>query len=63
MAAQALRVLGTAYRELDSATDNPGEAAPEIDRLVWTGLVGLADPVRPGLPALMKNCIAPASRP
>ena len=55
MASQALRVLGTAYRELDGATDNSGEAAADIDRLVWTGLVGLADPVRPGLPALMQK--------
>ena len=52
MAAQALRVLGTAYRELRDETD-AGEPASDIDRLTWTGLVGLADPVRQGLPALM----------
>ena len=52
MAAQALRVLGTAYRELRDET-GAGEPASDIDRLIWTGLLGLADPVRQGLPALM----------
>jgi len=55
MASRALRVLGTAYREIRSANDEAGEHASDIDRLIWTGLVGLADPVRQGLPALMQS--------
>ena len=53
MAAQALRVLGTAYREIRGPHDDTREHDSDIDRLIWTGLVGLADPVRDGLPALM----------
>jgi magnesium-transporting ATPase (P-type) len=52
-AAQALRVLGTAYCERRGACYDAAEATGDIDRLTWTGLVGLADPVRQGLPALM----------
>jgi magnesium-transporting ATPase (P-type) len=51
-AAQALRVLG-AYCERRGACYDAAEATGDIDRLTWTGLVGLADPVRQGLPALM----------
>ena len=53
MAAQALRVLGMAYREIRGPHDHTAEHASDIDRLIWTGLVGLADPVRQGLPELM----------
>ncbi len=51
MAAQGLRVLAAAYRE----THEPAAAADsiEVERLVWIGLVGLADPVRSNLPELM----------
>ena len=55
MAEQALRVLGVAYRELPSRHAEPGEGELDIDGLVWIGLVGLADPVRDGLPALMQR--------
>jgi Ca2+-transporting ATPase len=55
MAARGLRVLGTAYRDAPGAIDHGGEHASDIDRLVWTGLLGLADPVRQGLPALMQK--------
>lgn len=50
MADQALRVLGMAYRELPDgeAGDSDGEQA-----LTWLGLVGLADPIRSGVPELM----------
>jgi len=53
MAAQALRVLGMAYRGIRGPHDDTAEHASDIDRLIWTGLVGLADPVRQGLPELM----------
>ena len=53
MAAQALRVLGTAWREQPRVHDDGAQHPGDIDRLTWTGLVGLADRVRQGLPDLM----------
>lgn len=41
MAHQALRVLGIAYR--DTSTPTPA------DQFIWLGLVGMADPIRPGV--------------
>jgi Ca2+-transporting ATPase len=55
MADQALRVLGLAYRELQARGAVAATNEMQIDGLIWTGLVGLADPVRPGLPALMQK--------
>jgi Ca2+-transporting ATPase len=46
MASEALRVLGMAYAEHDS------EQPSSDSDLTWLGLTGLADPPRPGLPAL-----------
>lgn len=48
MAADALRVLGVACAFLDSEDDFGIEAG-----LVWLGLVGMADPVRPGVTGLI----------
>jgi Ca2+-transporting ATPase len=52
MAGDALRVLGAAYRMQD------GQSADGLDEilqagLVWVGLVGMTDPIREGVPALM----------
>lgn len=47
LAGQALRVLALAYRELQD-----DEADGEHD-LIWLGLVGMADPIRTGVPSLM----------
>lgn len=47
MAAQALRVLGVAYRVL--ANHDYGRT----EQLVWLGLVGMRDPLRPGMQALI----------
>ncbi len=45
MAGEGLRVLGIAYRPLDSV---PAEVTPEIERgLYLLGLVGIQDPARP----------------
>jgi Ca2+-transporting ATPase len=55
MAEQALRVLGIAYRELQAPAANVEPDALQAEGLVWAGLVGLADPVRSGLPALMQK--------
>jgi len=49
MASEALRVLGVAYAEHDS------EHPSSDENLVWLGLTGLADPPRPGLPALFEK--------
>jgi P-type Ca2+ transporter type 2C len=46
MAGDALRVLGMAYAEQDSQPD------PFAVELTWLGMMGLADPPRPGLPEL-----------
>jgi P-type Ca2+ transporter type 2C len=55
MAEQALRVLGMAYREIPARNADVEPSDTQIDGLIWTGLVGLADPVRSGLPALMQK--------
>ncbi len=43
MAGDALRVLGLAYAL------GPDESVAENDNLVWLGMVGMADPIRPGV--------------
>ena len=47
MAGQALRVLGLAYAERESITDGG------TDGLTWLGLVGMTDPLRPGMADLI----------
>ena len=51
MAAQGLRVLAAAYRDIRRGGLRADSV--EVERLVWIGLVGLADPVRSHLPELM----------
>jgi Ca2+-transporting ATPase len=51
MAAQGLRVLAAAYRDI-RGRDLRADSI-EVERLVWIGLVGLADPMRSHLPELM----------
>jgi P-type Ca2+ transporter type 2C len=53
MAAQGLRVLGAACRDVHGR--GPQADAVEVERLVFIGLAGLADPVRRGLPELMER--------
>lgn len=48
MAGRALRVLGVAYAEQDDSHPSP-------DRYVWLGLVGMIDPPRAGLKALIEE--------
>jgi Ca2+-transporting ATPase len=50
LAARGLRVLGLAVRYAETDETEP------CDRLVWIGLVGLADPVRPGVAAALAAC-------
>ena len=49
MAGRALRVLGLAYAEGSSTSP------PALADLTWLGLVGLTDPLRPGMPALIRR--------
>lgn len=49
MAGDALRVLGIAYAE--GGDDRDADA----HELIWLGLAGLTDPLRPGMPALMQQ--------
>jgi Ca2+-transporting ATPase len=49
MADSALRVLGFAFAQTTSERQNPEE------NLVWLGLVGMADPVRPGVAGLIRR--------
>jgi Ca2+-transporting ATPase len=50
MAANALRVLGIAYTLVESAEDFGVTTG-----LVWLGLIGMADPVRPGVAGLIEQ--------
>jgi P-type Ca2+ transporter type 2C len=49
MADQAMRVLGLAFRE-------PEDGAAEHEDLIWAGLVGMADPIRPGVRKAIAAC-------
>jgi Ca2+-transporting ATPase len=49
MADQAMRVLGLAFCE-------PADGAPAHEDLVWAGLVGMADPIRPGVHEVIAAC-------
>ena len=49
MAGEALRVLGIACAEVDA------EASMPENGLLWLGLVGMADPVRAGVPDLIRQ--------
>jgi Ca2+-transporting ATPase len=53
LASQGLRVLGVAVAEWRE-TQLP--AAPATFQLQFLGLVGLADPIRAGVPAAIENC-------
>jgi len=50
MAGQALRVLGVAYREAEQIDSLDGASVAD---LTWLGLVGIADPLRPGVKDLI----------
>lgn len=52
LAAQGLRVMALAYRELDQ---HPAGAFPE-DGAVFAGFAGLVDPVRPEVPQAVRSC-------
>ena len=61
MAARGLRVLGVAYRPLDSV---PSEIKPEIERdLTLLGLIGIVDPARPEAKAAVATARSAGIRP
>ncbi|MEN8175197.1 MAG: HAD-IC family P-type ATPase [Pseudomonadota bacterium] len=50
MAGEALRVLGAAYREMNS-----NRMPARTGKLVWLGMAGMADPMRPGMEKLIEK--------
>jgi len=62
MATNGLRVLGFAYRTLDSIpnTDDPDAAE---QHLVWLGLVGMIDALRPEVKQAVERCRTAGIRP
>jgi Ca2+-transporting ATPase len=48
MAGSALRVLGFAYKNIPRS-----EHPPRVEDLVWVGLVGMMEPIRMGVPAMI----------
>jgi Ca2+-transporting ATPase len=55
MAGDALRVLGAAYRIEPSPLSGDELDAILQSGLIWTGLVGMTDPIREGTPELMRR--------
>jgi len=62
MAGQGLRVLGFAYRTLDAVPDQDNPDGAE-QNLVWLGLVGMIDALRPEVRAAVDRCRAAGIRP
>ena len=62
MAAQALRVLGVAYKNLDMLPREMSAAALEQD-LTFAGLVGMMDPPRPEVKGAVARCFTAGIRP
>jgi Ca2+-transporting ATPase len=57
MASDALRVLGVAFARIDGYLSSPisGKDLPITNGLTWVGLVGMGDPIRPGVKELIST--------
>nr|WP_019142689.1 cation-translocating P-type ATPase [Noviherbaspirillum massiliense] len=53
LAAQGMRVLGVARA---SCTGKPWPSQPDAFAFTWLGLIALADPLRPPVPAAVREC-------
>lgn len=62
MAKQALRVLGSAYRDLDEAESADFTAENVEHDLVFVGLSGMYDPPRPEAKVAVEKCLAAGIR-
>ena len=62
MAGQALRVLGSAYRDLDAPPSEGFTAEAVEQNLVFVGLTGMYDPPRPEAKAAIATCHAAGIR-
>ena len=62
LASQGLRVLGFAYRALDTVPPE-GDADGAEQDLVWLGLVGIIDALRPEVRLAVQRCRAAGIRP
>jgi len=62
MASRALRVLGTAYRDLDEIPAEPVSESLETG-LTFVGLLGMIDPPRPEVRTAVAECYAAGIRP
>ncbi len=51
--ARGMRTIGIAYRDV---ADVKAELEPQVNGLVWLGFVGIADPIRPEVPAAIAAC-------
>lgn len=59
---KALRVLALSYKELDAVPQDP--KATEVEKeLIFCGLVGMIDPVRPEVKAAIEECRTAGIRP
>jgi Ca2+-transporting ATPase len=55
LASEGLRVLGVARAGAEGSAKLP--ASPRGFRFQWLGLLAFADPIRPGVPAAIRDCV------